>query len=398
MGSYDYSFVPAAILLDNPGITKEEFTELLRKVPNRDNFRHNKFLRSCVNQGSVGVARLLNLQFTPEFTKTQEDNEDKGLNYLKRIVLGPPDNTVLHISAEKLSQEQVDFSVRLKFEKQWKRLFDYSIKQAEKQLSEGSTFSAMSGNTYWTTQLRIIFPSFYYPADHQNFRDMLTLSDRNIGKDNVYVSFLSDLEEKIINKYDKNYGPNLRIKILESPKESAHEEFSNSLKARTLAQIFKLNYSPEKFKSEEEMISKYPRYNPLRVFDFSQESGKLWAGYDYDEENDSLDPRVLKWYKQNGRYFLDKDHLKKTIGRNYTSLIISAEVIKKRFGEFGEGFLDYEDLRDDVRQKFFTDHPDSFSRYLRALHDLETSLNASYRGLTNSEFLRFRAFTRIDNR
>jgi len=61
MGAPFDGLIPATILLDNPGVTKEEFMELLQGLKVKGDWNFLYF------SGLEGLARILNLRTNPDY-------------------------------------------------------------------------------------------------------------------------------------------------------------------------------------------------------------------------------------------------------------------------------------------------------------------------------------------
>src|SRR3989344_4005837 len=141
----------------------------------------------------------------------------------------------------------------------------------------------------------------------------------------------------------------------------------------------------EIYRTEDELYAAWPQFGPEFRFDFGQQNGKFEV---------SRTASRFMWINQGGRYYFNPqsfDHMDAGFRTNkdksyliygYTDLIVTAEAIRQRAWKLlsrrGRDFI----------WDFFIDFPDSRQRYEQAVWDAHTSLAAKKKGMTNTQFIR----------
>lgn len=136
------------------------------------------------------------------------------------------------------------------------------------------------------------------------------------------------------------------------------------------------------FKTAREVYQHYPLFNPKLKFDWNQESGSFSL---------LLCDDIFLWFNRGGRYYFDdksfdriNDGFMGSGQFGYHDLILTAEAIKQKAWKL----LSYRGLIH--RDRFLQNFPDSRLVYELAIWNSQTSLYAKSKGMTHSEFLRYR--------
>lgn len=138
----------------------------------------------------------------------------------------------------------------------------------------------------------------------------------------------------------------------------------------------------EEYSTLEQLFQAYPQLHPDQRFDWTQERGVLCVT--------DFDRRQLYWFKKDERYYFDEQHARLVLtgskypGENWVDLILTAEAVKKQFWKL----LEYRGLQHEY--EFFIQPPDVLRAYNQARWDSDTSISAKKQNMTNTEFLRFR--------
>ena len=154
------------------------------------------------------------------------------------------------------------------------------------------------------------------------------------------------------------------------------------------------------FSSEKKLLKSWPQFDPEFVYNFSQPEGNFRVSSSRDD---------WKWAQKDGKYFLSPETFNKIPDGYSTSASIS-ECLEDKPPR--EGYRDLVLTAEAIRQKawkmfsyrglihtkqFFRDFSDSLEIYSRAVYDSYTSIYAKKKGMTTTEFLRWRAEMRTNN-
>lgn len=336
MGYPHDGLIPPAILLDNPGITRTEFVELLNKT-NSTPFDVKKHARwdcygrieiPCYHKGLHGLAEILKLAYRDEFTRLgKEEVTPNGIIY-------PP---FLLIEPRRTEGEWI--SPKYKVTNLTSHVPSDSIEKMEDYVYADDGNEPKVGGTYW---------------------------------DDIWMEETGIIEE-VLEKED----------LMPRESDTDAPRFMYKLKVR----MFRRIETEEEFESLEELVAKYPRFDPDFMFDFSRERGAL--------STDLLNHDSYRWVQRSGRYYLDDEYTLSHIPASafaptekclfgYMDMVLTAEAIKHRawklLSRCGLKHLD----------SFLRRFPDSRARYERAVWDSHTSLAARERGMSYTDFLRWR--------
>ncbi len=268
MGEANAILIPAAILLDNPGITREEFAELLGKThaTNLD-VVDGKFNHTSL----YGLARILNLDKTRKYKNRKEYRLDKN-----GLRLFYPSLDVKQRKKKKLwIQPQLNVNCHLE-------------NRLEDKVKEDEGFS--------------------------NYR--LEVGDiwRGLFEDDkcaLVVDILDELDMRDAHLFD-DVGSLI--------------EFRYKLKIRELEIVRRT----DSFSSVDELAEKYPKLGPDYMYDFSKEKGILNCGragedaYRWIQENNRYHLDTDYTF----RHIPESIRSKRTMPWGYTDLILTAEAIK----------------------------------------------------------------------
>ncbi len=136
------------------------------------------------------------------------------------------------------------------------------------------------------------------------------------------------------------------------------------------------------FKTEEELWEQWPLFSPSYMYDWNQPEGHFYAG-PWIKDN-------FLWINQEGRYYFDPrtfDRLPASIrsgSLGYTDLVLTRGALRHNAWKI----LSYDGLK--YFPAFLNDFPDVRSDYERSCWDAHTSLYAREQKMTVLEFLRFR--------
>ncbi len=374
MGFPYHTLVPAAILLDNPGITREEFVQLLhqtevytgsiesyyagrekwdgyfkqlsaeekRKLIKGQN-RIRWDLRGVeryygefedFHAGIYGLSRLLNLEFSPqviEWAQGKLKKDQFGLEY------GVPRLSVIRVRDKEWREPQYKVTAPLASE-----LVDesksiegvFTVKATPKKGEVFESASIWDGPDAWETS-----PIHLYLVER-------------------------------CSRLRRRGGTDYKMKI----RGIVHRE-------RT-----------EEFTTLQDLIETYPQYDPDFAIDFSQTSGQLKADLTWGRDN-------WRWKQVDGKYYLDTGYVFNKIPASfmcpgspslgYHDLILTAEAIRNRAWKL----LSYSGVNH--LRNFLNRFPSSRERHEKAILDSYTSLFAKSRGMTHTELLRFRLLAKV---
>jgi len=343
MGFAYNDLIPAAILLDNPGINREEFVALLNNTRSssvvfkedyekkirraRWDTYYPKWETKLYHRGLHGLAELLYLEKNPAFKKFQQSKNDQyglKLNPLFLIVVPykvnnkwqPPKFKVVVHEKHALSK------IHEVHEKSWNKL------------EKGE-----------------LFTDPYYNMS-------LMLMEEILGEKHI------PSQEKQKTDDEEDHSP----------------EWEYHLKVRYVSPLEKTR----RFASLDELVKSYPEFHHDFMYDFSQNEGFLYS--------DFLQLGTFIWKQQAGKYFLHEETFNRIpVGmgegpwKGYTDLIMTAEAIKHQAWKF-LAYCGRRYLLDLFLKKF----PDSAARRERAVWDAYTSLMAKKLKMSHTEFLRWR--------
>lgn len=357
MGYTNKDLIPAAILLDNPGITRGEFIKRLQGVrysEDRERIRNE--------QGALADSVLkpfpLNL---------------RGCKDLSRYI--PKDDSAIFRFAEilKLGRRTEHLDTLGSLVRKDELLVKGRVPEIYEGLEDGTWgwpsldwFTARKEDGLFYVDSRQ--PS--YLTGRTQFGRFTNCSDHKEGD----IVFITDTGANFypfrIKRFAKDYGDEQLMEI---------EEVIISRMGKV-------------FHSLTELLELHPYFDPEFMFDFSQTEGNLDSGF----------TEGFRWRKEKSEYFLDWEtfrKIQKVSGSeyhpegSYTDLILTAEAIKhgawKLLSAYGLAYI----------HDFLTTFPDSKRRYDLAVEDAHYPLKDLQEGyITCEEFVRrSKAIFDVDN-
>ncbi|MBW2967444.1 hypothetical protein KY362_03075 [Candidatus Woesearchaeota archaeon] len=350
MGAPSDYLVPAAVLYDNPGLTLEEFGKRLTAVATKV---HGVGLAMRMPFDALGMARILNLEHTPEF-EALPARYDGEHGVTRRYYFGDFDGSYrVHHTAKR-------------------RVTDSEIIISSGEFNSTKPFEV--GDLVHDDEFSVLpFPWKECPADYA-----LCVTE--------VLETKSELED--FDRYD----------------------YVQKLKGFPVA----IRQWEDRFTDVDSMAEAYPEYAPDNVFDFSPESGTLFpTKRDYQFHTD----HPLRWIRRGDRYRLDPASLVTELSPNsyyttiakqrrdvaetgnwthpgvikgfsLTDLVLTCEAVRRERWDV----LGYNGLFDRVFDFMYSDEQ-TLERFERAQRDSEVSMMARNAGMTHSEMLRERLFT-----
>ncbi len=333
MGYPNGDLILPAILYMNPGITREEISELMDKVKASptyifedadpwDSYKGGDF---DLHIGLEGLASLLRLGKSKEFKRFIEPKKDEN-----GLEIEPPEY-----------------------------ITDYDTLEARIIVHEGNIIKKpkrIEGHSLESLKINDIFKEVYhYP----------------IGDEGVVIKIYSEechteddlFDGKPLYTYDMEIKPIIRV------------------------------YNVEKFNSREELWEKWPQFHPINRFDWSKEKGSFSSvGYGLHLQAFSWRMKNGRYYlneksfntmpasiRSENRLFVFDNRC------GYTDLIISIEAIKNKAWKIFSYIHDK-----NFNNDFLRDFPSAKKEYDKAVWDSHTSLYAKQNNMSISDFLRFR--------
>jgi hypothetical protein len=336
MGRTAHELIPAAILLDNPGITREEFVELLEPF---------KYWSPDYGLKLHGIGRILNLEKTEDFKKFLESEKHK-------------------VDSNGIALEEILFMPMRQ-----EAIFD----SGQSKLI-----------TYGAPVFEVIDHQGYRLGDKKEINDLLS---EPVKKGELFFN-------PIFSEH------HLVIEVLGIEKNPNAKEDDYKFKGRLVVRAVKKIFRTKKYTRLNSLTKDYPIFHPDRMYDFSQAEGKVstddyvsnffWTKtgdkYYLDTERtfDSIKAGIILYKDEKG--WLQRQY-------GYTDLILTAEAMKHRF----QTIFEYVHADSQVRhmRRMFKKYPLSYERYKKAVWDSHSSLFAKDQGMTYSELLRWRLLSRI---
>jgi hypothetical protein len=326
--AYDELIAPA-VLLDNPGLTREEFVELLDQTHSSSFHEYDfdcpwgNYTEDTLNtyhEGIEGLASILGLKFSRKYKKFKKLKKDEN-------GLGVEAPIICHLTAEEQKKLNKKVAVLVHLENKI---------EAEIAVQEYS-YKKLKAGDIW--------------------EDIM-----DTGETGLVTKIIEEKYHKDEDEFSP--GPEYYYKLRVKP--------------------IKMNYNSELFESEEELYKKWPQFHPDYKYEWSQKEGKFTTII--------RNKNCFYWINKNGKYYIDEKSfdIMPASSRTsdwilgYTDLILTAEAVKKKAWKL----ISYRGLKH--LGQFLKDFPDSRIRYERAVWDSHTSLGAKHIGMTVSEFLRFR--------
>jgi hypothetical protein len=352
--------IPAAVLYDNPeGLSFEEFYKKVNLISGK------------VGSGDIDwwkenrylfSGQILNLPLTKEYEETEKSNYNTELKYFRERFDGLFDMKVIK-KQHTLLEDKVIFNVETDFTP--KHHEGYSV----------GDYLDETEKTYWAKGI----PEKY-------------MSDASIE---IRITSVIEKDEPILVDYEK-WEVNQKLEGIP------------------------INFyrSEEKFKDENEVALRYPKYSLNNVYDFSSDSGWLFPSSVEGTKAGLLrsGPGTFRWNMREGKYFLDKEYMFSHLSPNsvysrdsqshwsayshidlsrewihpenggifsFSDLILTSEAIKKE----NWNLLGYTGNRHELL-KFLYNNEDSLCNYENSVLETELYMLAKKSGWTNSEYIR----------
>lgn len=346
MGMPFHQFIPAAILMDNPGITLEEFTHLLNQVNVKPYFSdqlldYNKIpylisdsFYSEIITNAVKIFRLNNdLSNLPEPPK-EDRLKFSGLHVFPRCDDG-------------------------KWQESGYRLVTYKGKLVRS------------------------------PKSHKHIRsqgaelgDYIQLS--NINQEN--------LTHIIIEKDGKLFFQEDNKKPLFFVDEAGIQKvvLNGTRKQQGYFQDINISrvdpiYEVKEWSDYKSLVADHPEFALEQLVDLDQDSGVLYKKPTWWTP---MKPEPIRWYKQGNKYYLDiNDIIKHKQETEYTSIKLTSEAIRHKEWQVISYNLGYE--RAAIESDFFKRHPDIVTKHRNSVIQFWDLVEAQ--GMSVNEWLRLRA-------
>ena len=337
MGDSYTELIPAAILYNNNGLTREEYAKQI--------FDLRKVLFDRY-QGLHGIASILHLNYTDKYTSFKNSEKEKI------------DSFGLQINP----------------------MIFHTVSCKTKYLGENTKL--------------IFYKTLHYSVNEhlENILGKEEEFEEPLFSEDLFDPFLLPTDIKAGDTFDEWNGPRkLIIKI--SDLDESNSAYTRKVVAREMKQKWKNHL----FNNLNELITKFPVFNPDNMYDFNQSSGIITAGF-YKNK--------FYWIKKGDKYYLDTktfDNMRdarynytnkkgeRCADLGYNDFILTSEAVKKEYFPLidicgGPGY--YTNL-------FLEKYPDSFGIYEKAVRDGYTSLFAKSEQLSYTELLRLRILNRL---
>jgi len=278
MGYPYHTLVTPAILLDNPGITREEYVQLLDKVHTFSNYNFkrkarwtpaSRYFDSCFHEGLEGLGKLLLLESSKKYIEFNQIKIDEyGLE------LFPPEYRVFEEGEGARKQKLYNVLVREKH-----------ILEQDKEVTEHS-FHELKVGKVW--------------------EDVFEFS----GNKGIVKKIITG--EKVMDETG-HYG---------QPGEK--------YKYHMIISPFHTKFRIEEFTSFEKMCESWPQFHPDFVFNWEQNKGRFSL--------DMFCDKGFAWEQKDKKFYLSEQTFNQiTAGSNtnaecfgYTDLILTAEAVKNK--------------------------------------------------------------------
>ncbi len=332
MGYAFNELIAPAVLLANPGISRDEFIRLLDQTHSSYNYEYgindpmDYYIQDSedksFHRGIKGLAEILGLGESLEYIQFQRHKKDEN-----GISINPP----CMLPAREGKDYQFEVTVHKR-----------NVLERPKIIS-GSSFDQLIVGDIWKG----------------------TYGDSNSG---IVTKILKERHHKIKRKTSDDEN-----------EVNQDTEWTYRIKIRPFQPV----YHEERFVSDKELYAKWPQFHPGFVYDWSKEKGYFFVGT-FGGEN-------FLWKQTQNKYYLDKltfDLLPASFDSSgklgYCDLVLTKEAIKYNAWKI----LSRKGLRH--FQNFFKQFPEARQSYEKAVWDSHTSLSAKQQGMTVSEFLRYR--------
>lgn len=346
---YPYDgLIPAAILYNNPGLSKEEFAQAMQPA-------------SGINSkywGSLeAVARVLHLQThdgREGDIRCYYIAENKDFGYFRTMTDWDwQDETMMVIQRNHRTFAEEEFT-----------FVDFSPLQEKKILYPDWAYRYCQDDTeeeHFNVVEKDRFFALFEPEDNSEGNNPVDYN--SVMVKSVMEQIGPEYEDTTISRYQQQ-----KIRVV------PYQVYVESIKT---------------YDALDDFFGDYPHLHPLQRFDWTLEEGRLET---------CMDSPPLRWHQKEGKYFLNQEHARKVLKDNYfdkvgmrrypggswIDLILTAEAVKKGFWKV----LEHSGLQHLV--EFFIAYPEIVQVYNQARFDIDISSFAQKQGLTNSEFLRWR--------
>lgn len=332
---YPYNeLIAPAVLLNNPGITKEEFVELLDQT-------HSSSMKYYKSDEDWDF-------YDPELEDNTYHRGLEGLAYLLGIELSE--------QARELAKDKID-----KFGLSIHAPFFFCLEK-EKQLKTGCKYEL------YIHEENIV-------EEPKRVRE---LSWGKLGIGDIWQEVMTGDEEGIVTKI---FSETSLIEGINGEEFEGGPEWEYDLEIKPIYGKFKR----ELIKTDSDLWKRFPFSHPDEKYDWSQKNGFLYSGL--------MGRQNFLWLNKNSKYYLNKKTFDKipaglwinSMRFGYTDLILTSEAIKNNAWKI----LSYKGLRH--FPDFMHSFPESMKTYEKAIWDSHTSLYAKKKGMKTSDLLRMRA-------
>ncbi len=346
MGYMFTELVPPAILLDHPGVTREEYAQLLsqthpsgREYSASDPWEvHSGMGLGDYSEGSQSVADALGLRYSQQFKDFQSATIDtQGLR------LYPPS---YYITTR---------NFRYHNGKRYHYVVTHERNRVSKQpvVVRGAFISE---------------PGYREDIEHDEGEisaGIVTKVLRRRRVDNSAYVYHTDDEGRVVEReaINKDYF------------------YTYTVELKPVTAVKRVHRYP----TAEALYQSWPQFRPENKYDFTQTRGRFHV---------ALSDDTFRWVQQDGRYYLDPatfDRIPASFrdrsqgyGFGYTDLILTAEAIKAGAWKL----LSYRGLKH--AEAFLADFPATRPRFEQAVWDSHTSLSAKRRNLTYTDLIKMR--------
>ncbi len=386
----DVLIIPA-LLMQNPGVTREEFIKLIVGarisggaviVTEKDPWDLDGLAlgghfgkRKESYEGLEGLAKMMGLRYTPAFRKFQ--NELCREAYGEYVIFEQYDPNIINPpTLKRFYPYFVNFpeSDKKELEMFEDGKYKFIVRVHEKNVMSEPKTVLLDNPTRLKVGDIAEYGEGYYDW-HTGFVVKILKEERHKGIPE-YAQYWPD-----------EYTPSGRIK---KPKPMIF--YTYEVEVSNLEQIIR----EEKFETEEELYKMWPQFHPDFMFDWSPEKGLFYSDY----------PRYLVkdmgWIRKGDRYYFDPENFDKMRGGfseswaesygdfGYTDLMCTSAAIKLNAWKLlaNHGF-DRTGSRGQY-YKFLQDFPEGKAVVEKAIFDATTSLYAKKMGMTVNELIRLK--------
>ena len=336
---YPYNdLIAPAILFKNPGITKEEFVELLNNThsacykeykPNEAwDFYDPKFEDKRYHEGLEGLACILQIDYTPQYEEFQKRKRDENEIFLEPPIIVPTKKEVIDKTGFRfeayLNPENKIEPVKRRQYSSWNKL---GVGDIWEEVMMGNDFGIVT---------------------------------------KIYSEKCNLLNGESEEDYEVRFG---------GPK------WEYDMDIKMVNKIFKR----ERFKDMNAVIKRFPLQDPKNKFNWLQKEGNMYAGL-FGKKN-------FIWAQKDNKYHLDERTFEKMsasfwfngLAYGYSDFALTLSALKHNAWKI----LSYKGLRH--FPKFMEEFPDVKKDHEKATWNAHTSLYAKKQKMTNYDLLRMRS-------